>query len=172
MLLDGFAGLDLGCWEVCAFVIKHFIGHCVHDLGVEQQQQNGSSSFDLTDITSAEKDDLNKEKIIYWKISLSYEKNVSALQIARCSLLLKRQQAVNHIHNRLLQGSELDAQLSNGLGSVDLVDGRKSSSGVALGRPVLQLGELFADDVANLLVAVGGVGNQVSLAGGLWLLEG
>lgn len=82
-----------------------------------------------------------------------------ALKIALLSLLLKRQQAVNYIHDSVLQGPELDTQLSDSLGSVDLVDGWKSSSGVALGRLVLQLGELFADDVANLLVAVCGIGN-------------
>lgn len=82
-----------------------------------------------------------------------------ALKIALLSLLLKRQQAVNHIHDSILQGPELDTQLSDSLGSVDLVDGWKSSSGVALGRLVLQLRELVADDVANQLVAVCGIGN-------------
>jgi hypothetical protein len=98
--------------------------------------------------------------------------SVLALNIALLSLLLERQQGVNHIHNSLLQRSELDAQLSNSLGSIELVGGRKSSSGVALGSLVMQLGELFADDVANLLVAVCGVGYQVSLSSGLWLLIG
>jgi hypothetical protein len=95
-----------------------------------------------------------------------------ALNLALLSLLLERQQAVNHIHNSILQGSELDAQLINSLGSIELVGRRKSSSGVALGSLVMQLGELFADDVTNLLVTVCGVGNQVSLSSGLWLLIG
>lgn len=87
-------------------------------------------------------------------------------------LLAQLQQAVDHVHNSLLQGPELEPQLSNSLGSIEAVSGRKRSASVALGCQILLLGELFSDNVANLLVAVGRVGNEVSLSSSLWLLKG
>lgn len=88
------------------------------------------------------------------------------------TLLAQLQQAVDHVHNSLLQGSELEAKFSNSLGSIEAVRRRKRSASVALGCQILLLGKLFSDNVANLLVAVSRVGNEVSLSSSLWLFKG
>jgi len=87
-------------------------------------------------------------------------------------LLLNLNKLHRHIMDTLLQRAELDAELGPDLGGIDIVRVGEGLVRVALGRQVSPLGEVLAQDVADLLEGVAARGAQVALAGGGRVLVG
>lgn len=80
--------------------------------------------------------------------------------------------SLNSVHDRLFERPEAHAKLVDRLGCVQLVDWWETCSRGAFRCQVVELGKVLSDYIADLLVAVCRIGDQVPLPSCCWLFKG